>query len=148
MPAPKLLSSLPLSSKCSTGSTVGELRHELAPHRSAIQIVFPSLSMSTVLDDPHCLGLGSSPCVAPGVFASGNAKKFSMVMSRIGRLFTACPLRYCWALTFQPSIAKVAAVTPTVTASVKMMRRAYDMQPPPEKMPDCGRSLTQNRRRV
>src|SRR4030095_11393501 len=58
MPAPKLLTSLPDASKCSTVSSVdisplAASQQVLALHRSATQIVFPSLSISTALVDPQ-----------------------------------------------------------------------------------------------
>src|SRR6187200_3337649 len=60
MPAPKLLTSLPDESNLRIGSTVGESRHALLPpHRSATQMLLPSLSISTALSDPHFLPSGS-----------------------------------------------------------------------------------------
>src|SRR6476661_7934155 len=59
-PAPKLFRSLPDESNLRIGSTVGESRHALLPpHRSATQMLLPSLSMSTALSDPHIRPSGS-----------------------------------------------------------------------------------------
>src|SRR5438045_4574118 len=60
MPAPKLFRSLPDESNLRIGSTVGESRHALLPpHRSATQMLLPSLSISTALSDPHFRPSGS-----------------------------------------------------------------------------------------
>src|SRR5881396_2888286 len=60
MPAPKLFTSLPDESNLRMGSTVGESRHALLPpHRSATQMLLPSLSISTALSDPHFRPSGS-----------------------------------------------------------------------------------------
>src|SRR4029079_12102505 len=60
LPAPKLFRSLPDESNLRIGSTVGESRHALLPpHRSATQMLLPSLSMSTALSDPHVRPSGS-----------------------------------------------------------------------------------------
>src|SRR5918993_2742544 len=59
IPAPKLLTSLPDSSKRSTGLSgdilpvVGSATHVFAPHRSATQIERPSRATSTALVDPQ-----------------------------------------------------------------------------------------------
>src|SRR6185503_6449866 len=60
MPAPKPFRSLPDESNLRIGSTVGESRHALLPpHRSATQMLLPSLSISTALSDPHFRPSGS-----------------------------------------------------------------------------------------
>src|SRR5262249_6950458 len=64
MPAPKLFTSLPDASNFRTGSSgdilpVAGSAQLLAPHRSATQIDFPSLSMSTALVDPQVRPAGS-----------------------------------------------------------------------------------------
>src|ERR1700704_4440297 len=60
MPAPKLFTSLPDASNLRIGSTLGESRHALLPpHRSATQMLLPSLSISTALSDPHFRPSGS-----------------------------------------------------------------------------------------
>src|SRR5438128_6111638 len=60
MPAPKLFRSLPDESNLRIGSTVGDSRHALLPpHRSATQMLLPSLSISTALSDPHFRPSGS-----------------------------------------------------------------------------------------
>ena len=68
MPAPKLLTSLPDSSKSSTGSScdifpvVGSATHVFAPQRSATQIDRPSRAMSTALVEPHVRPSGNLKC--------------------------------------------------------------------------------------
>ena len=52
MPAPKLFTSLPVSSNFRTVSSV-EPMQEFAPQRSPTQIDLPSLSTSTALVEPH-----------------------------------------------------------------------------------------------
>src|SRR5438093_8704569 len=72
MPAPKLFSSLPDESNSRMGSTVGESRHALLPpHRSATQILLPSLSISTALSDPHIRPAGSFAQFSTGRYGFG-----------------------------------------------------------------------------
>src|SRR4029453_16710077 len=63
MPAPKLLTSLPLASNLSTGSSGDILpdasAHLFSPQRSPTQIDMPSLSTSTALVEPHLRPSGS-----------------------------------------------------------------------------------------
>src|ERR1043166_6565243 len=73
-PAPKCATSLPLASNLSTGSSVDPTQL-LAPHRSATQMLTPSLSMSTALVDPQ-------------VRPSGILAQPSTVWYGLGRSFT------------------------------------------------------------
>src|SRR5215831_1654983 len=58
IPAPKLLRSLPVGSKCRIGSSV-ELAQLFAPQRSATHTLWPSLSISTALVAPQTRPSGS-----------------------------------------------------------------------------------------
>src|SRR5438094_5472273 len=99
-PAPKLLIRLPDASKCRIGSSVGFSRHALLPpHRSAIQMLLPSLSISTALVDPHAR-------------PSGSLKKFSIVRYGVGRSLVGRSAPAAAAGTCGACAADIAA-TPT-----------------------------------
>src|SRR5581483_11518565 len=76
MPAPKLLTSLPVGSKWRIGSSV-EFAQLLAPQRSATQTLWPSLSMSTAL-------------VAPQTRPSGSLAQPSIVRNGLGGSAGSC----------------------------------------------------------
>src|SRR4051812_13231507 len=101
MPAPKLLTSLPVASNFMTGSRgenapfAASQQRELPLQRSATQIDLPSLSTSTALSDPHTRPSGS--------FAHP-----SIVWYGLGKSFTGC-------VAVWPAATTSAAVTSTRT---------------------------------
>src|SRR6185436_16265754 len=75
IPAPKLFTRFPSLSNLSTGSSV-EPMQLFAPHRSATQMLTPSLSMSTALVDPHFR--------PSGIFAQPSTAVYGLGASLVG----------------------------------------------------------------
>src|SRR6202161_3186200 len=117
IPAPKLFSTLPSVSSWSTVSIfliwpVARSRQLLAPHRSATQTDFPSLSMSTALVDPIFLPSGS--------FAQCSIVRYGLGASLVGCVSEAA------AYVLPP--ANPAAITATAKEMlIRRLRGIYDL---------------------
>src|SRR5579864_321979 len=119
MPAPKLFSTLPSVSNLRTVSIsliwpVARSRQLLAPHRSATQTDFPSLSMSTALVDPIFL--------PPGSLAQCSIVRYGFDASLVGCVSEEA------AYVLPP--ANPAAMTATARELVIRRRRGINDPPP------------------